>query len=205
MMLNPPDRGLPSVGIMYVKLSSKVFYYYRARYFYYLHLFSLPFSWLFFCLYAAYHSVIRATCSVSSGIFCMFSWTFRIKWRSTRIMTALTQDPHTDHFVVRCLTYVSNQELQLYVKEKTNNDHSNLLFTGRCAFKGNPNKGFTRNQNLVKGEHLAHNSNIEYACKVTYTLTGSNVLHCNDGKWNATVPSCKGMHLSTRSLTKSYN
>jgi len=33
-------------------------------------------------------------------------------------MTALTQDPHTDHFVARYLTNVSNQELQLYVKEK---------------------------------------------------------------------------------------
>ena len=45
---------------------------------------------------------------------------------------------------------------------------------------------------LIKGASLVHGSNVEYACDVSYRLTGSNVLYCNDGKWNASVPCCKG-------------
>ena len=68
---------------------------------------------------------------------------------------------------------------------------------GRCTFDGTPINGQTLNRYLVKGSTLQHNSIVEYSCDLSYKLTGSNVLRCKDGRWNATTPSCKGIMLFT--------
>ena len=64
---------------------------------------------------------------------------------------------------------------------------------GQCTFDGTPLNGKTLNKVLVKGATLKHNSIVEYSCDSSYKLTGSKVLHCRDGQWNATTPSCKGI------------
>ena len=64
---------------------------------------------------------------------------------------------------------------------------------GQCIFDGTPLNGRTLNRFLVKGATLKHNSIVEFSCDSSYELTGSKVLHCKDGQWNATTPSCKGI------------
>lgn len=67
------------------------------------------------------------------------------------------------------------------------------LLLGRCTFDGTPINGRTLNRFLIKGATLQHNSIVEYSCDSSYKLTGSKVLRCKDGRWNATTPSCKGI------------
>ncbi|KAJ7383519.1 hypothetical protein OS493_027685 [Desmophyllum pertusum] len=62
---------------------------------------------------------------------------------------------------------------------------------GQCTFSGNPGNGYTTKRFFGRGEKLIHGSSVEYACDVSYTLTGSNILHCDDGSWSTSVPSCK--------------
>ena len=68
---------------------------------------------------------------------------------------------------------------------------------GRCTFDGTPINGRILNRFLVNGDTLQHNSIVEYSCDSSYKLTGSKVLRCKDGQWNATTPSCKGIVLFT--------
>ena len=67
------------------------------------------------------------------------------------------------------------------------------LLLGRCTFDGTPINGRTLNRFLINGATLQHNSIVEYSCDSSYKLTGSKVLRCKDGRWNATTPSCKGI------------
>lgn len=45
---------------------------------------------------------------------------------------------------------------------------------------------------------------MEYACDVSYTLTGSKILSCDDGTWNGSLPSCKGLYLKKNYRTNDY-
>ena len=65
---------------------------------------------------------------------------------------------------------------------------------GKCKFQGSPKNGYTSNGIFLNGKLFSHGSNVEYACDVKYTMDGTNILHCNDGFWNASIPSCKGMY-----------
>ncbi|XP_066021713.1 CUB and sushi domain-containing protein 1 isoform X2 [Pocillopora verrucosa] len=65
------------------------------------------------------------------------------------------------------------------------------LCKGKCKFQGSPKNGYTPNGIYVNGKLFSHGSNIEYACYAPYTMDGTNILHCNDGFWNASIPSCK--------------
>ena len=60
---------------------------------------------------------------------------------------------------------------------------------GKCKFEGSPKNGYTPNRIFLKGKLFSHGSNIEYACHAPYTMDGTNILHCNDGFWNASIPS----------------
>lgn len=67
-----------------------------------------------------------------------------------------------------------------------------MYFPARCAFDGNLDNGYTTNGIFIIGELLPHGSHLEYACAVSYTLTGSNIRNCDDGFWDRKLPSCKG-------------
>ncbi|CAH3037421.1 unnamed protein product [Pocillopora meandrina] len=65
------------------------------------------------------------------------------------------------------------------------------LCKGKCKFQGSPKNGYTTNRIFLNGKLFSHGSNVEYACDVKYTMDGTNILHCNDGFWNASIPLCK--------------
>ena len=65
---------------------------------------------------------------------------------------------------------------------------------GKCKFEGSPKNGYTPNGNFPNGKLFPHGGNIEYACYAPYIMDGTNILHCKDGFWNASIPSCKGMY-----------
>nr|XP_058966491.1 CUB and sushi domain-containing protein 1-like [Pocillopora verrucosa] len=62
---------------------------------------------------------------------------------------------------------------------------------GKCKFLGNPKNGYTQNGYYLKDQYFSHGSSIKYACDPSYTMDGSSTLHCNDGVWNGSFPSCK--------------
>ena len=55
-----------------------------------------------------------------------------------------------------------------------------------CRSPGNFNHG------LKIGNNYTHGKTVRYFCNLGYALEGEDQLTCEDGKWNAAIPKCKG-------------
>ena len=45
---------------------------------------------------------------------------------------------------------------------------------------------------IKNGNEYGHGKTVKYECDAEYTLEGQNQLTCDDGKWNADPPKCRG-------------
>lgn len=53
-----------------------------------------------------------------------------------------------------------------------------------CKYIGSPKNG------VVKKTGRKHKGTIAFACDDGFTLTGSKILKCDDGRWNHNPPTC---------------
>ena len=55
-----------------------------------------------------------------------------------------------------------------------------------CSEPGTPLNG------SMHGDDLRHDSWVTFSCDQNYQLDGDESIHCNDGSWSGSVPSCVG-------------
>ncbi|XP_015754992.1 PREDICTED: sushi, von Willebrand factor type A, EGF and pentraxin domain-containing protein 1-like isoform X2 [Acropora digitifera] len=57
---------------------------------------------------------------------------------------------------------------------------------GQCVLTGDSPQRFPSERRRLK-----HGSSLKFSCNESHSLIGSSIVHCIDGKWNASFPSCK--------------
>lgn len=46
----------------------------------------------------------------------------------------------------------------------------------------------------VSGTRFSHGRVVSFKCKLGYELVGDRALRCINGRWNSSVPECKGIN-----------